>query len=892
MDTMDLLTLSQTNGLHISLQSKIPSSVIVPHTTISLPYNFQFQKEEDRENAKIIISELSQKLNAKETQAKGKKLKNKTIHHHGLGANFTYQLPPLNFIYLPKLEEPIYLYSIVITNSYILQKNEGIGILLPFSLNFNIRFKLTYKHTNQNEFCIISNQKQVTLTKEQYNKIMFFNTALYNDIYNLNSTDIKYLVVPLLYNSLFGTYQINFELIYMADNIYNHGKVYDVSRNDMENLKERLFLSKHKSNFNLYELYDIIYPNDNFTSFVDKISMYNDEFKETVKKIYFTEMYKYENIIASELFDCPLLTTCPVLTTFKSYMEKNNLPYGNSLYLNSPFLYVDCPKKSNDITLFIRNNNGSNTSANPCPTTNHLYLHTCFPIEQLAYYFINKYHLNIIIKLPYIFNTFEKLLYPYKFILDYAPSYENRIDNRNFKYFQWALTPPSLLLPYTYDTIETLGDTILKFFVTSELIFGAEQGKSEGVVEKMRVRKINNKYLFAKGKEMKLYKYIISKTNAMNDSTHMEINDKNICDVVEASIAAFYLINKDIKDSYWFIKECNIDDDLKANASEETFKRIQDFYYDFGEIGEEDYKIIQRDISFIEIATQYKIGIYGWDIDNFQKDFSHLESLINYKFKDRIHLTRAFRHLSFNNNVKNDNYEKYELMGDCIVELYVIISIFSVYVPLLYIDDEEPGEDILSQNAKKFDCYKATKIKSFLCSNTFMCKLAYMLTLPVYFQYKEVKGEISSHIRSYLSPMNIGIIINRNLNQYEPPESINPKFMADIFEALIGAVYVDGGLINCFKVLNFIYRPFVIYCILYFEELKYSAINDFSFVCTYKYKVAPEFVVRNENGVFYVDIYLMKKLMYSGKGNSQEEAKANAAILALKDMERRESEGK
>ena len=36
----------------------------------------------------------------------------------------------------------------------------------------------------------------------------------------------------------------------------------------------------------------------------------------------------------------------------------------------------------------------------------------------------------------------------------------------------------------------------------------------------------------------------------------------------------------------------------------------------------------------------------------------------------------------------------------------------------------------------------------------------------------------------------------------------------------------------------------------------------------------------------------MKKLMYSGKGNSQEEAKANAAILALKDMERRESEGK
>ena len=140
MDTMDLLTLSQTNGLHISLQSKIPSSVIVPHTTISLPYNFQLQKEEDRENAKIIISELSQKLNAKETQAKGKKLKNKTIHHHGLGANFTYQLPPLNFIYLPKLEEPIYLYSILLTTSPIFHKTSLIVILLPFPLYLNISY--------------------------------------------------------------------------------------------------------------------------------------------------------------------------------------------------------------------------------------------------------------------------------------------------------------------------------------------------------------------------------------------------------------------------------------------------------------------------------------------------------------------------------------------------------------------------------------------------------------------------------------------------------------------------------------------------------------------------------------------------------------------------------
>ena len=68
----------------------------------------------------------------------------------------------------------------------------------------------------------------------------------------------------------------------------------------------------------------------------------------------------------------------------------------------------------------------------------------------------------------------------------------------------------------------------------------------------------------------------------------------------------------------------------------------------------------------------------------------------------------------------------------------------------------------------------------------------------------------------------------------------------------------------------------------YFDELKYSAINDFTHLCTFKYKTAPEFHARVHNGEHYVDIYLNNKKEFTGKGESVESAKANAAILGLK----------
>jgi dsRNA-specific ribonuclease len=133
-----------------------------------------------------------------------------------------------------------------------------------------------------------------------------------------------------------------------------------------------------------------------------------------------------------------------------------------------------------------------------------------------------------------------------------------------------------------------------------------------------------------------------------------------------------------------------------------------------------------------------------------------------------------------------------------------------------------------------------------------------------------------------MSNNNVERIINRKLNEYESPQSFNPKIIADVFESLVGAIYFDSDIEQCFKFLNKIYKPFIIYTWFYFDELKYSAINDFTHLCTFKYKTAPEFHARVHNGEHYVDIYLNNKKEFTGKGESVESAKANAAILGLK----------
>jgi dsRNA-specific ribonuclease len=229
-----------------------------------------------------------------------------------------------------------------------------------------------------------------------------------------------------------------------------------------------------------------------------------------------------------------------------------------------------------------------------------------------------------------------------------------------------------------------------------------------------------------------------------------------------------------------------------------------------------------------------------------------------------------------------NNYEKLELLGDSIVEIFIEIFLYKIFAPLIYENDNYIAKKLnLESQAKKFNNYTVTKIKSFLCSNNFMCKLSYIWTLPLYFKYSGEK--IKKNYEKFLQKENIQKILNRKFTEYENSSSEFPKFIADIFEALIGGIYIDSNLENCFQLLHNMYIPYLLYCIYHFDEIKLSAVNDFSDLCG-EIKQMPHFYSSQIEDGYIVKAYINDKLFFEGKGLSPSEAKQNAAQLGIKKI--------
>ncbi len=209
--------------------------------------------------------------------------------------------------------------------------------------------------------------------------------------------------------------------------------------------------------------------------------------------------------------------------------------------------------------------------------------------------------------------------------------------------------------------------------------------------------------------------------------------------------------------------------------------------------------------------------------------------------------------------------------------------LYKIFSPLIYENNNYQAYKLnLFNQAKKFNNSTVTKIKSFLCSNNFMCKLSYIWTLPLYFKFTGEK--IGKNFEKFLSEENIKKMLNRKFIEYENPTCEFPKFIADIFEAFIGAIYTDSNLENCFLLLNKIYFPFLLYFVYYFDEVKISSVNDFSDLCGEIKQMPNFFYSKDENGINIVQIKLNDKVLCEGRGLTTDEAKQKAAQTGIQMM--------
>ena len=218
---------------------------------------------------------------------------------------------------------------------------------------------------------------------------------------------------------------------------------------------------------------------------------------------------------------------------------------------------------------------------------------------------------------------------------------------------------------------------------------------------------------------------------------------------------------------------------------------------------------------------------------------TELEKVIGYEFRNRAYLDEALTHSSFVNGKSNSN-ERLEFLGD---------SVLSVVVSKYLFESLDVPEG------------KLTKIRSRLVCEDSLYEFA-------------KKIDLGANIRLGKGEENTGGRDRRSI-------------LADAFEAVIAAIYLDGGLENA--------KTFIMKFIPSVDVLKSGklVLGDYKTVLQEIIQRNPEekveYVLTGESGpdhnkLFEVQVMLNSNVIGSGSGRSKKLAEQMAAKEALELM--------
>ena len=214
---------------------------------------------------------------------------------------------------------------------------------------------------------------------------------------------------------------------------------------------------------------------------------------------------------------------------------------------------------------------------------------------------------------------------------------------------------------------------------------------------------------------------------------------------------------------------------------------------------------------------------------------TELEKKINVKFKDKKILIKSLTHKSFD---KNYNNEKLEFLGDRVLGLIISKNLLQ-----LYPSDTEGTLD------KKF-------------ANLVNKKKCFEIALEI----------------------NLDKFINFG-NQIKNRSKLEPKILADCCEAIVGAIFLDKGII---EVENFILR----YWDKHLKKSQQTIIDSKTKLQEYslkKFKKLPVYKLIKFTGpkhkpLFIVGVKLSGSQFYEAKGYSKKDAEQKAAALLLESL--------
>lgn len=231
------------------------------------------------------------------------------------------------------------------------------------------------------------------------------------------------------------------------------------------------------------------------------------------------------------------------------------------------------------------------------------------------------------------------------------------------------------------------------------------------------------------------------------------------------------------------------------------------------------------------------------------EDLSPLEDRIGYQFKNKDLLHQALVHRSYLNEHKQfhlDHNERLEFLGDAVLELVVTDYLYKEY------EDLPEGE--------------LTNLRAAIVRGEMLAQVSQELGLEKFILLSRGEQRGNDKARQYI--------------------------LANAFEALIGALYLDGGyeaarsFIDCYVVAKL---PTVIE-----QGLHIDSKSKFQELAQEKYRVTPTYEVLREEGMdhakyFVIGLFLGDRKVGEGSGSSKQEAQQEAAEEALKKIEEEEA---
>lgn len=222
--------------------------------------------------------------------------------------------------------------------------------------------------------------------------------------------------------------------------------------------------------------------------------------------------------------------------------------------------------------------------------------------------------------------------------------------------------------------------------------------------------------------------------------------------------------------------------------------------------------------------------------------FEELERDIGYKFSNIKYLNIAITHSSYSNESggRSKNYERLEFLGDSVLSLIT--------------------SDYIFRNCPQLPEGELTKLRASLVCEKTLCEFSKSFNLGKYLKLSRGEKRSGGETRA--------------------------SILADVFESITAAIYLDGGLENAKKfVLKFI-----------IPEIKSPHIRNLRDYKTDLQEIVQknpddmiEYVLVSEKGpdhnkFFTVEVLLDNNVIGCGEGKSKKEAEQQAAKEALSLM--------